>query len=70
MTFQKTTCLLPEEIQSLHWTQETATVYPIVVIRKNEDDIHEDHIAFISNYKKHDVLFVELILQQHFSQVL
>ena len=63
MTFQKTNCLLPEEIQSLHWTQETATVYPIVVIRKVEDDIHEDHIVFISNYKKHDVLFVELILQ-------
>ena len=70
MTFQKTTCLLPEEIQSLHWTQEIATVYPIVVIRKNEDEIHEDHIVFISNYKKHDVLFVELILQKHFSQVL
>lgn len=26
------TCLLPEEIQSLHWVQETATVYPIVVL--------------------------------------
>ena len=37
--------LLPEEIQSLHWTQATATVYPIVVIRKVEDDICEDHIV-------------------------
>ena len=52
-------CLLPEEIQSLHWTQETVTVYPIVVIRKVEDDIREDHIDFISNDKKHDVPFVE-----------
>ena len=29
-------CLLPEEIQSLQWTQETATVYPTVVIAKVE----------------------------------
>ena len=29
-------CLLPEEIQSLQWTQETATVYPPVVIAKVE----------------------------------
>ena len=28
------TCLLLEEIQSFHWVQETATVYPIVVMRK------------------------------------
>ena len=47
------------EIQSLHWTQETATVYPIVVIRKVEDDIYEDHIVFISNDKKHYVPFAE-----------
>ena len=51
--------LLPEEIQSLHWTQATATVYPIVVIRKVEDDICEDHIVFTSNDKKHDIPFVE-----------
>ena len=28
--------LLPKEIQSLQWTQETATVYPPVVIAKVE----------------------------------
>ena len=28
------TCLLPEEIMSIHWTQEQATVYPLVVLRK------------------------------------
>ena len=62
-------CLLPEEIQSLHWTQETATVNPIVVIRKVEDDIREDHIAFISNDKKHYVPFVEYcngVLHRHY----
>ena len=52
-------CLLLEEIQSLHWTQETATVYPIVVIKKVEDDIREDRIVFIFNDKEHDVPFVE-----------
>lgn len=55
------TCLLPIEIQSIHWTQETATVYPIVVVcRRHGDDIREDHLVFISSDKKHDVPFVEL----------
>ena len=31
------TCLLPNEIMSIHWTQEQATVYPVVVLRKVED---------------------------------
>ena len=30
-------CLLPEEIMSIHWTQEQATVYPVVVLRKIDD---------------------------------
>ena len=60
MTFQKAMpAWLPEEIQSLHWNQETATAYSIVVIRKVEDDLREDHTVFISNDKKHDVPFVE-----------
>ena len=33
------TCVLPEEIQSLHWVQETATVYRIAVMRKIGDDL-------------------------------
>ena len=63
------TCLLPEEIQSLHWVQETATLYPVVVLRKVGDDVREDHINFISNDKKHDVPFVEMCntwLHQHY----
>ena len=39
------TCLLPEEIQSLHWTRETATLCPIVVLRKLGEDIREDHLV-------------------------
>ena len=46
-------------LMKLNSVQETATVYPIVVIRKVEDDNREDHIVFISNDKKHDVPFVE-----------
>ena len=37
------TCLLLNEIQSLHWTQDTATVYPVVVLRKVNEDVCEDH---------------------------
>ena len=53
------TCLVPHEIQSLHWTQEQATVYPVVVLRQVNDVIREDHITFISSDLKHDVPFVE-----------
>ncbi len=53
------TCLLPEEIQSLHWTQETATVYPIIVLRRVGEDIREDHLTFIPDDKNHDVPFGE-----------
>ena len=51
------TCLAAHEIQSLHWTQ--ATVYPVVVLRRVNDVIPEDHITFISRDLKHDVPFVE-----------
>ena len=43
------TCLLPEEIMSIHWTQEQATVYPVAVLRKVDGILHEDHFTFISN---------------------
>ena len=64
------TCLLPDEIQSLHWTQDTATVYPVVVLRKVNEDVSEDHITFLPDDKKHDVPFVELCnsrLHEHYA---
>ena len=54
------TYLLPEETISIHWTQEQATVYPVVVLRKVDGILHEDHFTFISNDLTHDVPFVEL----------
>ena len=53
------TCLLTEEIQSIHWTQEIVTIYPVVVMRKIGENIQEDHLVFISDDKKKDVPFVE-----------
>ena len=35
------TCLLPEEIQSLHWVQETVTVFPTGVMRKVDNEIRK-----------------------------
>ena len=46
------TCLLPEEIQSIHWTQETVTICPVVVMSKIGENIQEDHFVFISDNKK------------------
>ena len=56
---QNYTCLLPEEVMSMHWVQETATLYPVVVVRKIEDKMREEHFIFISDDHKHDVAFVE-----------
>ena len=44
------TCLLPEEIQmkGIHWTQNQCTVYPVVLLRKVDDQIKEDHFVIIS----------------------
>ena len=53
-------CLLLEEIQPLHWTQELAFVPPIVMLQKVGEDVREDHLIFISTDRKHDVPFVEL----------
>ena len=63
------TCLLPDEIHSLHWTQQTATVYPIVVIHKVEGRLHEDNFVFASDDMNHDVPFVEKcneMIHQHY----
>ena len=56
---QNYTCLLPEEIMSIHWVQQTATLYPVAVVRKVNDVIREDHLVFISDDTTHDVAFVE-----------
>ena len=54
------TCLLPEEIISIHLTQEQAIVYPVVLLRKVDGILCEDFLTFISNSLTHDVPFVEL----------
>ena len=54
------TCLLPKEVQSLHWNQKQCTVYPVVVLRKVDSEIREDHFVIISDDTKHDVPFVKL----------
>ena len=51
--------LLRQEIQSLHWTQNQCTVYPVVALRKVNDKIKEDHFVVISGDIKHDVKFAE-----------
>ena len=63
-------CLLLGEIQSLHWTQETAAVYSIVAMQKLGENVREDNLFFISDDKNHDVPFVEKgneILHDHYA---
>ena len=40
-------CLLPNEIQSMHWVQQSATIFPVVVIRNVDAELREDHLIFI-----------------------
>ena len=65
------TCLLPHEVQSMHWTQNQCTVYPVVVLRKVDGEIREHHFIIISDDLKHDVPFVELAnirIHEHYLQ--
>ena len=45
---------------SIHWDQEQATVYPVLVLWKVDGILREDHFTFISNDLTYDVPFVEL----------
>ena len=54
------TRLLPKEVQSLYWNQEQCTVYPVVVLRKVDGEIREDHFITISDGTKQDFPVVEL----------
>ena len=57
---QNYTCLLTEEIMSLHWQQNTVTVYPVVVLWLCNGLLREDHFVFFSEDKENDPGFVEL----------
>ena len=45
---------------SIHWNQEQATVYLVLVLWKVDDILREDHFTFISNDLTHYVLLIEL----------
>ena len=56
------TCFVPDEVQSLHWTQTQATLFPVVTFRKTDTGkLLEDHLVFISDDLEHDCAFVEMI---------
>ena len=42
-------CLLPDEPQSIHWTSQQATVYPVVTLQCHNKKTVEDHFVFISD---------------------
>ena len=55
------TCLVPEEVQSLHWSQTQATLYPVVIYRKESDNIIEKQLVYISDDLHHNSSFVEFV---------
>ena len=56
------TCLVPDEVQSLHWSRKQVTLFPAVSFRKNiNDNLLEDQLVYVSNDKKHDCAFVKLV---------
>ena len=52
-------CLFPDEPQSIHWTIQQATIYPVVTLRCHNKKIVQDRFAFISDDRTHDSSFVE-----------
>ena len=56
------TCLVPDEVQSLHWSQTQVTLFPVVTFCKDiNGNLLEDHLVYVSDDKKHDCVFVELV---------
>ena len=49
------TCLVPDEVQSLHWPQTQVTLFPVVTFWKDiNGNLLEDHLVYVSDDKKHD----------------
>ena len=53
------TCLIPDEV---HWAQAQATIFPVVIFRRDEDkNLIEDQLVFLSDAKIHYSAFVGLV---------
>ena len=53
---------MPDEVQSLHWPQTQVILFPVVTFRKDINrNLLEDHLVYVSDDKKHDCAFVELV---------
>ena len=52
-------CLLPDEPQSIHWTIQQSTIYPVVTLQYHNKKIVEGHFVFISDDHTHDSSYVE-----------
>ena len=70
------TFVIQDEIQSYHWTQNQATLHPIVMYYKADDTIMHKSFCFISNELHHDTAMVYSIqkmflthIKRHFPKV-
>ena len=70
------TYVIQDEIQSYHWTQNQATIHPIVMYYKADDTIMHKSFCFISNELHHDTAMVYSIqkmflthIKRHFPKV-
>ena len=73
-TSENYTCFLPNEIMSIHWTEEQATVFSVVLVKIN-GVVREDHsllgktircqgrpFCFYQQELKHAIPFVEIVI--------
>lgn len=51
--------LLPNEVQSIHWTTSQVTVFIIALTRVIDGSLSDEHYVFLSDDLKHDYFFVE-----------
>ena len=55
------TCLVPDGVQSLHWTQAQMIIFPAVKFQRNEDkNWIEDHLFFLLHDKIHNSAFCRI----------
>ena len=55
------TCLVRDEVRSLHRSQTQATLYPVVIYRKESSNIIEERLVYISDDLHHNSSFVEFV---------
>ncbi|XP_071839778.1 uncharacterized protein [Apostichopus japonicus] len=54
--------VIQDEVQSYHWNQQSCSLHPVVIYYKQNDNLTDDSVCFISDDLNHDVDFVHEVM--------